>query len=194
MDDVTDWLQQNYLDRHALLAISQAYRSSQSVQLRSFLDAGMFRKLQQQALSTTKKRKSAPDRHIYDVLKPKGRMQSFENFLHSSSCSMLVSFFAGTKMTCQSIEWLSFGHRQYSILHDKMEQEPGLYMVMDFTPWNQEWGGFTSVVKGDEEQVRIEPQPNTATFFTFEDARYFTKYVNHRAKDKRRVLMMAIFK
>ena len=88
------------------------------------------------------------------------------------------------------IKFLSFGHRNYTLMSDE-KTTPGYLVQLDFTQlWEDSYGGFTSFVKNNEEVLRINPMQNSLTVVKIdEDTKYFTKYVNHKAGDKRRFIV-----
>ncbi len=140
--------------------------------------------------------RSVPDMFIYDAIKSHGTMLSFERFLRSKAFAQFLSFIIGRKVACASIEWQSFRHRQYTLLHDKLKQERGIYLFFDLSArWDEAWGGYTSVVKDGEELVRVIPRADALTFLTLAGkARHFTTYVNHKAGQHRRLVLVARFK
>lgn len=196
MDELKQWVNKDYLNPVLLRQMRNVYRRQQSVQLRAFLTLQQFRQLQHDAMHAPQTARSVPDMFIYDALKPCGTMLSFEHFLRSPVFAQLLSFILGRKVACASIEWQSFRHRHYTLLHDKLRQERGIYLFFDLTArWEEAWGGYTSVVKDGDELARIIPRANALTFFTLAGkARHFTTYVNHKAGQHRRLVLVARFK
>ncbi len=196
MDELKRWIDKDYLNPVLLQQIRDAYRQQQSIQLRAFLTADRFKRLQRDARRTPRTARSVPDMFIYDALTPHGMVLSFENFLRSKAFAQFLSFILGRKAACSSIEWRSFSHRHYTLLHDKLKQERGIYLFFDLTArWDEVWGGYTSVVKNGEELARIIPRANALTFLTLAGkARHFTRYVNHKASQHRRLVLVARFK
>lgn len=193
------WINQHYLNRPALTAIRDAYlknKTIQSVQLRDFLNKRAYTFLQRDAWGATRKRQSSSTMFIYDALKPHRTMLDFERLLRSKEFAALLSFLAGKKLAVQEIEWQSFSHRHYTLLHDKRVQKNGVYFFLDLPQqWDDAWGGYTSLVRDGQELIRISPRGNAATFLTMAGkARQFTKYVNYRAGKHRRIVLVARFK
>ncbi len=194
----TIWMNKNY---HAasFRAIIDAFQNdshnSQSVQLQDFLEKPAFVQLARDAAAAPRNCVAVSHMHIYDTLAPTKSMTAFEQFLSSPFFAGIVSSLAGKKIQYHSMQWFSFGHGQYTLLHDSLQQEPGLYLFFDCAQWNPEWGGFTSFIQDNEEVARILPRQNTATFISIgEGTRYFSRYVTHHAKRHRRILAVAIFK
>jgi len=196
MDELKTWINTDYLNPALLRQMKEAYQRQQSVQLRAFLTASQFKRLQRDAMRASRTVQSVPDMFCHDAIKLSGTMLSFGRFLRSKAFAQLLSFIAGRKVACASIEWQSFGQGQYTLLHDTLRQERGIYLFFDLSArWDEAWGGYTSVVKDGDELARISPRANALTFLTLKGkARHFTKYVDHKAGRRRRLVLVARFK
>ncbi|MBI4150278.1 hypothetical protein HY488_02645 [Candidatus Woesearchaeota archaeon] len=197
--ELKQWLNTDYLHATALQHIAHAYQQNKalpSVQLHAFLNVNKFHMLQHDAIRAQKILCSVPDMFVYHKVKPCGVMLSFERALRSQAFAQLLSFITGRKVACANIEWQSFKHRHYTILHDKLKQERGIYLLFDLTSlWGAAWGGYTYIVNEGEELARLAPQANAVTLFTLAGkVQHFTKYVNYRAGKNRRVVLVARFK
>lgn len=199
VERLENWINGDYLDSSLLHTVRQAYQKNRvipSVQLRALLNKKVFSSLQRNASRAARKWRHVPNMFIYEQLKPRDTMLDFERFLRSREFMTLLSFVVGKKVAVKEIEWQSFSHRHYTLLHDKRVQEKGVYLFFDLSAlWNEAWGGYTSVVRDGQELIRALPSENAATFLTLAGkARQFTKYVNYRAGKHRRIVLVARFK
>jgi hypothetical protein len=79
-----------------------------------------------------------------------------------------------------------FKHGNYTILHDKDVQKPGIVALLFLDDWDESWGGYVAFMKDGETLYRFTPRRNT--FLIVErkkGVRYFVKYINHRAGKRR---------
>ena len=82
----------------------------------------------------------------------------------------------------------SFRHKDYTICSDEHDEKKGLMAFLEVTKvWGENWGGYTSFIKNNEEVFRIVPVANTLTLVSVgEKMKKFVKYVNyHAGKTKR---------
>lgn len=192
------WIDPQYLHQHILQAVKQAYQDNafQSIQLRQFLHPRQFALLRANVRQAGLQQELVPDMHSFHRIQYRLAMHQFVNAFRSLPFQQLLSFITGKRVSCTSIDWLSFGHREYTLLHDQLQQKKGVYLMLDFESLDQSAGGFTSIVqsKKGEELGRIIPVENSATLFCLpKDTRYFTKYVNYTVRMKRRIVMVAGF-
>ncbi len=91
----------------------------------------------------------------------------------------------GKKVNFELLEFRSFEHGDYSVLHDKLKPGKGYAIFLDLNSFDESWGGFTVFMKGDEEFLRLVPQANSLFIINQSGLRSFTKYVNNRARHPR---------
>ena len=195
------WIHPSYLDVSIVKKMAVAYKKRKTVpslELQSFLQPSVFSAIKKQAEKAKYTTISFPDMFINNIIEEKeikGVLNEFMSFLESKEFSLFLSAIAGKKIFCKTIEWCSFGHGQYTLLYDEMQQEQGVYLFFDCCSLEESCGGYTSIISDSKELACILPKQNTLTFFTLSNkVRYFTKYVNHKAGKKRRVVLMVKFK
>ena len=82
-----------------------------------------------------------------------------------------------------------FGHRDYT-MHEKEKQEAGIVAYLFPDDWNQDWGGNVVFVKAGTALGRFTPRKNTLLIVERNNGvRSFVKYVNHRAKKRKRTIL-----
>ncbi|PIN75173.1 hypothetical protein COV18_04465 [Candidatus Woesearchaeota archaeon CG10_big_fil_rev_8_21_14_0_10_37_12] len=87
----------------------------------------------------------------------------------------------------KSSKLLMFKKGDYTVLYDGMKQ-PNVVLFLDFVDMKESWGGYTAFIKNSAEVFRIVPKANTLTLVDCSKISFFTKYVNHHAKNTRIVL------
>lgn len=194
-DALKAWINPQYLHEQVIPSISMAFKDGpfHSVQLRQFLAAGPLNMLRADVMQAGLTPVSVPDEHEYSQINSRMVMGQFANFMRSKHFLEFLSAIVEKKVSCTSVEWLSFGHQNYTLLQDKLRQKQAVYAMLDFASLDQGCGGFTSVMYSNEELGRIIPIENSLTVFRLpKDARYFTKYVNNTAGQRRRMVMVAV--
>ncbi len=165
----------------------------QSIQLTGFLQKGAYQKLLQKAQAAHGKQKTSHGQYSYAAAEASEEMEKLFNAqkLHS-----ILAAITGQKIKKQKTthELLSFAHCDYTLLHNKLRQSPGIMLFLELTPlWDPSWGGYTSIIgtKSGKELLRINPVPNTLTIMRLEkNMKWFVKYVNHLTGRKKRVFIL----
>lgn len=77
-----------------------------------------------------------------------------------------------------------FSHRDYTLLHDKDVQKPGIVALLFLEDWNEDWGGKIVFMKKGKTLEQFIPRKNTLIIVERKKGvRYFVKYVDHKAKN-----------
>ncbi|MFT4312846.1 MAG: hypothetical protein ACMXYA_00395 [Candidatus Woesearchaeota archaeon] len=88
----------------------------------------------------------------------------------------------------------TFTHRDFTMLLDTKTQENEVFDIfIDLSDdWKEEWGGSYVFIDQNGEYIELEPLPNTLTIIKRKPGeRFFTKYINHYAKDKTKRILHA---
>lgn len=85
-----------------------------------------------------------------------------------------------------------FSHRDFTILHDKEQQKPGVVALLFLEDWNAEWGGKIVFMRGGKTLEKFVPRKNTLLIVERKKGtRYFVKYINNKAGKKKLTILSA---
>ena len=95
-----------------------------------------------------------------------------------------------TNKKVKSTKIFQFKHKDYTIINDKLKEKEGYKIILELTEkWNQESGGYTSIIENNKETLRINPIYNSLTIIkTNEKTKSFIKYINNKANNKRKFI------
>ena len=155
-----------------------------AVILKDFLTAEYYSQLQNKVSSLDFKRDTVVLHHAYAVSQIK---------ITSKEWCELLSFI--TKKKIEEITFTAYcvGWKDYQILNDKYLEKPGRDIVIDLTDdWNVDWGGVVTFTNGRGTIYPISPAGNSlAIVERKKQLQKYIQYVNHYAKDKKRVFLIA---
>ncbi len=173
-----------YLHSDVVADLQQVFRREGSLQLHHFLQKEWYVKL----LGRVKRLRYE---HVYDPLYHSYYTTLFSDKrfltpLHNFVCNLL-----GSSFQLREAYAFSFHHKDYTLLHDELQGEDGILVMLDLTSWwNQEAGGFTSFIQQNQELLRVLPAQNTFTMIrTSPEMKRFVKYVNVMADKQRRYFL-----
>jgi hypothetical protein len=180
---LADWLNPAYLRPAAVAKAQAAFRAAeplQSIQLREFFQPRRAAALRACLEAQPVRRTLVPDRHSYR----EGTVPAeLAEFLRAPAFASLLRFITGSAAPAGAPVLRSFGHRDYTLMHDKALERPGTDLVLHFgPPWNPAWGGSLFYFAGGEELLSIPPTGNSLSLVRRpRGVRTFVKYVNHHA-------------
>ncbi len=135
-----------------------------------------------------------PDRFSFDSLTIP---QAYRAFFASPSFFDFVRNATGVKPRDVRLEARRFGHRHFTLLHDKQSSEERFMFIYTFAPssWNPASGGSLIFSYGDErEPLVFEPKANSLVIMKVpKNMREFVKYINHTAGSKNLVYFIGEF-
>lgn len=114
----------------------------------------------------------------------------------AASCSSFIEKITGKRMKTRQMSVRSFGHRDFTLLHDDVESKKRLvffYTIADL--WDVEAGGQHVFTHNDESTPLVfAPQDNSLVIMEVpEGMRDFVKYVNHKAGKDRLLIFEGVF-
>ncbi len=158
-------------DKETLERAAAHLRMEGSVQLNEILVPGALRSFS-----------NLEWKHLYDPLKfslhyskPPEVWKVFQK---------LVSDLIGKKVRC-GMWCIAMMPGDYSLLYDSLKSGKGFIFMFDLNSVPDDCGGYTVLLKGDKEVVRVVPKRNSFTIVNQDGLRVFHKYLNHRAKHPR---------
>lgn len=85
-----------------------------------------------------------------------------------------------------------FSHRDFTILHDKETQKPGIVALLFLDDWREEWGGKIVFMRNGKTLEEFVPRKNTLLIVERKKGtRYFVKYVNNKAGKRKLTIIPA---
>jgi hypothetical protein len=177
-----------YLKEENIAKIQEMFLQNKdvpSVVLHSFLDKKFYEELQKEIRVFALERH--PIEHCYEKAAAGEKLKAF---LGSQEFLMFVSKILGRDVTGVNAHIQAFGHKNYTILHDKHIEEPGIDLFIGLTDkWNNAWGGNVVYVDGSGEYTKTQIGGNMLVIVERKKTEQgttqkFMQYVNHHAKEK----------
>ena len=154
-----------YFEKEMLHAIRKAFKEQRRVALQDFT------KFSKNKLTSKWSDAYAPDKY---------RFKTHAAIPLQQDIAMFVRMITGKTPLNQGVRRFSSG--DYTILHDKEPQTPGIIALLFLEDWNEQRGGKIILMKEGETIASFTPQKNTLLIFERKNKeRYFVKYVNHKA-------------
>ncbi len=183
-----------YLERKTIACIKQQLISPKSIQLYHFLQQPIFRFLHSSLQKCSWHHEHAA--HIHSFSTPSTiplPIKTLLTVLDSDEWAMWLLLATGKEVKLKKQRLQLFGTGDYTLQHDI--QERGIHCMIALTSiWGTNWGGYTSLVKEGKEIVRINPIPNSLTLFEQKKGMAsFVKYINHRAGNKKHIVIHALY-
>lgn len=155
-----------------------------AVILKDFLSKKFYAQLQKKVFALDFKKEHVVVHHSYAVSK-------FPIF--SKELSEFLSFITKKKIDQINFTTYLLTWKDYLILNDKYLEKPGTDVIVDLTDdWDSGWGGVVTYTNG---RGTVYPIPSAANSLAIverkKDLQKFMQYLNHYAKDKKRLLLIA---
>src|SRR3989344_2300645 len=167
-------------------AVRKAFLHSDfpAVSLNDFFSKEFYAELKKKVSSLDFKKENVVVHHSYAV-------SSFR--LVSKELSGFLSFVTKKKVDELNFTAYLLTWRDYMILNDKYLEKPGIDVVIDLTgEWNVERGGVVTFTDGRGTVYPLTPAANSlAIMERKKQLQKYIQYVNHYAKDKKRVFLIA---
>lgn len=193
------WIKSVYLQKEALQQLRDSFQQQKQLihlQLYDFLQQHAAATLIQHIKKSTLKKEYAPDKYSFHVATLTEPLRPFFSFLRSSQFFHYIKEITGLPLVQQpEITVFRFAHRDYTLLHDAVQQHSGLLLHFELTqPWDSSWGGYDVYSTPDEDPLVLQPQFNSLTFILLnKDMQHFTKYVNYLAGKHQRFFLRAFY-
>lgn len=170
---MAEWLNQKY-SGSVLSAAGEHFRRNGTLRLTDVLSVNALKSIQ----SNSWQKVLNPLKYSYGV-------SAAPNFVKSSEFKEFISKIIGSPMRLTALACAKFSQGDYSLLYDSLKPGKGVIFFIDTQTLSEDEGGYTVFVKGDDEVLRIIPEQNSLVLVRYDGLRFFTKYVNHRAKSDR---------
>lgn len=99
------------------------------------------------------------------------------------------------KISIQDIKAYQLSWKNYSLLHDKLQENTGFDLIIDFTEaWSEQAGGNIIYTNGINQSVTITPAKNAITLIERKKSvQKFFQYCNHYSKGRERKFIVITF-
>ena len=179
---MADWLNAAY-DEETLKQAARSFALSGKLQLISFLsEKGL-----QQFNGMKFIRAYVPVMYSY-------HLANAPRFAFSEEFRKIMCRLVGSEVKVSDLAVIRHQHGDYSLLYDMLKPGRHTIFMLDIAEMKEEWGAWTSFLKGNEEVFRVVPKRNALTLVNQKGLRCFTKYVNHNAKNPRTFLYGVLHK
>ena len=177
-------INKHYLDEEVFSGLKSTFNKEKSIQLRHFLETDFYIRL----LDRVKRLHYI---HHYDPVRHSYSSTSFNHKKFLLPIHEFVSKLVSQQLKLSSADAFCFQHRDYTLLDDKLHENPGLMVLVELTPrWSDSFCGYTSFVKNNQEVLRILPHADSlAIIATNSDMKRFVKYINNTADRSRRYFL-----
>lgn len=177
-----NWVNPQYLTTETIKQVEQAFHAAAipSVQLGSFLlpeKAAAVRKAIEKIKTT---HEYIPHMHSYHTTDAQKPLADFYAFLNSSGFKTLLGTMLRKEIKTVHPQLLVYEHKDYTLLHDTIEERAETVLFFDFTKdWNDEAGGKTIFVNPNTDPLLFSRMFNAICVAALlSDVHYFLKYVN----------------
>ncbi len=171
-----------YFNKQTRIKIKEILELESSIQLQEFLENASYKILLENIKKLELEKNYKPE--LYSNSSIKYNIKDLNNFLEELMGKRVRS----SRLFC-------FKHKDYTIINDNINEEEGFTIILELTEkWNKKYGGYTSFVKNNEEIFRLNPKKNSLTIIkTNIEMKSFVKYINNKAKNKKRYFLKINF-
>ncbi|QQG38961.1 MAG: hypothetical protein HYS32_00660 [Candidatus Woesearchaeota archaeon] len=168
--------------------VKQHFEKEGSVQLQNFFDDNYFNEL-------IDKIKKVELNKIFDSLNYSYSSAGFNDKELINGISGFLSKLLGKKVNFNFSKIFCFKHKDYTLLNDEISEEKGFKVILELTEnWSDEFGGYISFVKDEEEVFRVDTIDNSFTLIKTNDKmKSFVKYINNKAGNNLRLFLELFF-
>ncbi|MBS3167581.1 hypothetical protein J4216_00450 [Candidatus Woesearchaeota archaeon] len=165
-----------YKDKKIIEQIKEILKKQGSIQLKEFLK-------EPPKINSKLKEEYVPQSHSY----------KFTDYEMNKEIIKFVEIITNKKL--RSSKLFELKHKDYKLLSDKQKEREGYKIIIELTKsWKEEFGGFTSIIENNQENLRIIPEENTLSIIrTNKEQKSFIKYINNKAKNQKRIFIELIF-
>ena len=176
------WVNPQYLTTETIKQVEQTFQSAAipSVQLGSFLlpeKAAAVRKVIEKIKFS---HEYIPHMHSYHTAAAEKPLAEFYAFLNSAGFKTLLGTMLRKEIKTVHPQLLVYEHKDYTLLHDTIEQRAATVLFFDFTKdWSEDAGGKTVFVSPKADPLIFPRMFNAICVAALlPDVHYFLKYVN----------------
>ncbi len=175
---------------HDILKLREALQEQEPVQcitLQQFLTSEAYKKIERELHALNFRRETIPDRFSYSSCKATS-LGPFKN----TGLIKFLEIVVNKKLNPISTEAFRLSWKDYSLMHPKTEEKPGIDVIFDCTPeWDESWGGDLVYRDDKGNFVKTPIHPNALTIVVRKrETQKFFQYINNLAKGKKRYVLV----
>jgi hypothetical protein len=170
-----------------IMNMFNAQKDLPSIQLPNFFTDAEYGDLKKKVLKLKSKK-------IYDPVKYRMHLASVPSSFVSEDVLKFIAMVTGKKVAKLQLQALSFSNGDYTLICEEDGSVPGIDIMFDFSDdLDKNIGGSAIYVDGTGEYFKIPPKGNSLTLVKRpkKNIRKFVQYLNHYAKNKKRILVIA---
>ncbi len=185
-------INETYNEKETITIVKEIYKQNPKVPsatLQQFFTEYSYKRLQKEVINTKKEVRIDYLHHKYkECPGPK----ELESFLNKKEFIKLLHKITGKTYNKISLKSFVLSWKDYSLIHDKHIEKPGLDIIIDLTEsWDYKDGGAVIYVDGTGDYAPVISERNSLTIVKrTPTVRKFIKYINNRAKGKERTLLI----
>ncbi len=177
-----NWVNPQYLSTETIKQVEQAFHTATipSVQLANFLLPEKAAAVKKAIEKIKLNYEYIPHMHSYHTAAAEKPLADFYAFLNSPGFKTLLGTMLRKEIKTVHPQLVVYEHKDYTLLHDTIEQRAATVLFFDFTKdWNDAAGGKTVFISPNSDPLIFPRMFNAicvAALVT--DVHYFLKYVN----------------
>jgi hypothetical protein len=187
-----------YFLRSVLQDAAAAFARTGSIQLHNFLIPDVAQTLAKQLSAVPLKQHYVPDQYrCHEPARIPALAKQLQRVLATThEMRDIISAIVQKKTAFKESCLCAYARGDYTLLHDKLKEPAGYDVIIDLTPhWDNRACGHHSYVDGKGNEIaRVPVMPNALAIVRRPaSVMKFVKYVNHHAREDKRIVLEARF-
>lgn len=188
------WINPLYLLPETISQVEKTFYSHKnikSIQLGQFLLANKAEILEKSLEKSKWEHAYVPHMYSYSIVTSGNIFKEFFALLNTHGFKTLIGTMIKKQIKNINPHALSFGHKDYTLLHDTIDEKEHILCTFDFTKeWSENAGGQMIFTHQDSEPMIFQPTFNAMNIVSVtKDVHMFVKYVNSNAAKKKMFLI-----
>ena len=189
-----EWINPLYLVPETITQIEKTFNSHKeikSIQLGQFLLASKAEKLQKALEKSKWAHAYVPHMYSYSITTNETNFKDFLALLNTNGFKTLLGTMIKKQIKTVKPHALSFGQKDYTLLHDNIDEKEHILCTFDFTKdWPKNAGGQMVFTHPEAEAMIFQPSCNALNIVAVsKDVHMFVKYINANAAKKRMIVI-----
>lgn len=187
---LNQWINPLYLVPETIAQVEKTFHSHKdikSIQLGQFLLAGKAEKLQKALEKSKWAHAYVPHMYSYSITTNESAFKDFLALLNTNGFKTLIGTMIKKQIKVVRPHALSFVHKDYTLLHDNIDDKEHILCAFDFTKeWPENAGGQMIFTHPESEPMIFPPSFNAMNIVSVsKDVHMFVKYVNNNSAKKK---------
>jgi hypothetical protein len=188
-------INENYSSKENIKQIKEEFNKGEfkAISLQDFFDKETFKKMFINIKGLQFKEKRQPNIYNYKIkIAPK----HIQAILNSKEITKLIEEITNNQVKELQFEAFLFTWKNYTLLHDKAIEKPGIDIIFELTQeWEEHFGGATIYTDTKGNVQKIMPQANTLSIIQRNTNQHkYIQYVNNLSRETRKYFLLATIK